>query len=331
MRLEVQSADTTHKKRYELTEVHSKLNPPPSLGNGYYRFITNIYHGNVQVYFYNFQSLLPASKADEDLGVIPILPLQNPQKEFPPYDEELAGQLDLFDGICSLSEKFLPCHRVEIGIDKIMKAVENKATHDEILSAMCDTKSYLQKFQVEPQETLLAKNLVVAMKQVSTTITLHVQSEEEETNPFCCYYQSREDMSFCFPSFSFFETDQSGAKVKAACVGLDIDCLFRAVEESKMRPERKAKYQLFACMLKVATRLGHVCVYEGNLFRKITIYGLLVKFDGTNPVLYVLNMDFIEQRSKFYEWKANMTIGEALMRIVQALKKKEDLETHPIS
>ena len=83
-------------------------------------------------------------------------------------------------------------------------------------------------------------------------------------------------------------------------------------------------------MLKVATRLGHMCVFKGNLFKKITIYGLLVKFDGTNPVLYILNMDFIEQCSDFYEWEADMTIGEALMRIVQALKEKEPLETHPV-
>ena len=33
MRLEVHS-DTTGKERYELTEVHSELNPPTSFGNG---------------------------------------------------------------------------------------------------------------------------------------------------------------------------------------------------------------------------------------------------------------------------------------------------------
>ena len=319
MRLEVHS-DTTGKERYELTEVHSELNPPTSFGNGYYRLITNIYKKKVQVYFYKFQSSLPASNAYDYPEIIPALRLQNPEKEFPPYDEELAGQLDLFDGICSLSEKFLPYHRVEIGIDKILMMAENKASHDEIVSAVRDTKSYLKKILILPGETVFTKCLVEAMEQVSTPTKLHVQTEEEETNAFCCYYCSREDN---FPSFSFFQTDQSGDKVKAACVGLDIDCLYGAVEESKKHDEKKAKYQLLACMLKVATWLGYVCVHEGNLFKKITIYGVLVKFDGTNPVLYVLNMDFIEQRSKFYEWKADMTIGEALMRIVQALKERE--------
>ena len=312
------------KVRYELMEVHSKLNPPASLENGYYRFIRYIYHGNVEVYFYYFQSSLPASSAYDHLRIIPSLPLQNPEKEFPPYDEELAGQLDLFDGICNLSEKFLPCHMVTMSIDKIMKKIENKASHDEILSAVRDTESYLQKFLVNPTVNTLIKALVAAMEQVSTPTKLHVQTEElEEPNPFCIYFHSEEDLCFYFPSFYFFETDQSGAKAKAACVVSEIDCPYETVEELKMQHACKAKYHLLACMLKVATRLGHMCVYEGNLFKKITIYGLLVKFDGTNPVLYVLNMDFIEQCSKFYEWEADMKIGEALMRIVQALKKKD--------
>ena len=85
MRLEVHY-DTTGKQRYELTEVHSELNPPASLGNGYYRLIRNIYHGNVQVYFYNFQSSLPASSANDHLGMFPALPLPNPEKEFPPME-----------------------------------------------------------------------------------------------------------------------------------------------------------------------------------------------------------------------------------------------------
>ena len=233
MRLEVHSSNKTFKKKYELAEVHSELNPTASLGNGYYHFIKKIYHRNVQVYFYNFQSSFPTSKVDENLRVIPIWPLQNPEKEFPPYDEELAGQLDLFDGICSQSKKFLPNRCVEIGMDNVMKKVESKASHDEILSAMRDTKNYLQKFQVEPQETLFTKCLVVAMEQVRTPTKLHVQSEEEETNQFCCYFQSREDLSFYFPSLYFFQADQSSDKVKAACVGLDINCLYGAVEESK--------------------------------------------------------------------------------------------------
>ena len=281
-------------------------------------------HGNVQVYFYSFlpsSKSFPASSAYDHLSIIPIWPLQNPQKEFPPYDEELAAQLDLFDGICSLSEKCLPYHSVEIGIDKIKMMAENKASHDEILSTIRDTKSSLKKVLVRPNENTLTKFLVAAMKQVSTPTKLHVQTEEEP-NPFCIYYHSREDMSFYFPYFSFFETDQSGDKVKAACVVSEIDCLYGAVEESKIQHTYEAKYHLLACMLIVATRLGHLCVYEGNLFKKITIYGLLVKFDGTDPVLYVLNMDFIEQRSRFYEWEEDMKIGEALMRIVQALKIK---------
>ena len=114
---------------------------------------------------------------------------------------------------------------------------ENKASPNEIVS---DIESYFERFLVKPEETMLTKCLVLAMKQVSTPTKLHVKTEEEETNQFCYYHRSREDMSFYLRSFSFFETDQSGARVKAACVGLNIKCLYGAVEESKMHDKKSS-------------------------------------------------------------------------------------------